>query len=68
MCIVCYSPGVVVGEIAMIGGPLAAAVVMRVRRSLGYVPTDEAPAPDRSQERPTAASADAPAAASSAAG
>lgn len=72
MCVVCYTPAMAIGEIALVGGPFVAAAVIKVRRALGYEDIGEdggadAPrvsAPPRIQSRPAPAAA-APAAAAS---
>ncbi len=70
MCLVCYSPGIAIGELSMIGGPLLVAATVSIRRRLGYV--DEEGSADgagalRSHQSANAASRDAAPAAMNAA-
>jgi hypothetical protein len=42
MCVFCYNPGLAIGEITLVAGPVAGAVIQRIRASLGLAtPSDE---------------------------
>ena len=68
MCVFCYNPGLAIGEITLVGGPIAGAVWTRVRRTFGCAPEPaEDPAdgqaePSRSHASPAQATAAAAAA------
>jgi len=63
MCVLCYTPGMAIGEIALVGGPFVAAAVIRMRKRLGLATSDDdQSAPERSQISEThVAQAEAPA-------
>ena len=64
MCVLCNNPGLVIGEITIVAGPIAGVVVQRIRATLGLAtPSDDDQSePSRTHHSETAATA-APAAA-----
>lgn len=43
MCVLCYNPGIVIGELTLVGGPLAAMAAQRLKRSFGVATHDDEP-------------------------
>ena len=43
MCVFCYNPGLAIGEITLVAGPIAGSVVQRIRAALGRTPPSDEP-------------------------
>ncbi len=41
MCVFCYNPGLAIGEITLVAGPIAGAVVQRIKSTLGITASSE---------------------------
>lgn len=70
MCVFCYNPGLAIGEITLVAGPIAGAVVQRIKSTLGLAtPSEEAQSePTRTHTSDTAETTAPAAAAMNAAG
>jgi len=64
MCVFCYNPGLAIGEITLVAGPIAGVVIQRIKATLGLAtPSDEPQSEPRCTHTSDAAETAAPAAA-----